>query len=668
MVKVPPKKYLEVKCVCKVHRMHCILDAASIDHGRLSATGERSLSAAGGRCATAKPTCLDDMIASSHLCRIRGLIVSSIRLNRSLTGQNQQSTYPRRIGNLGRAVKRDDGPDEADEFGKLAPEPSILHSEFLPDDTDGYDTLEKLKRKRGIKYYDKRFVDLRFGNQIDRAKKMYELWMQMKQEDRIVKPWYTHYALIIATMAQSGLTDKAFYFFKELLADKRNPSHSMITSLFNACANSYDRDEGLSYAHYLRDWIYETNFQPNLLNYNAMIKAFSRHGDLKMSFSILKEMTSFGHQPNDYTYNMLLQGAISDKKAGFSHAVRIVRETLKKLSLDEPTLRQFLTCTAKCGIGSLDHLTNLFEVSEIEKLKQSMNSVEKPISQLMLQVSNFNILTMSKIDNPMELLPLLNIESFDEAHNRLALVGGLNGIFNLIDDYNIKLTVPLFLELLRCLPPQIEAEQKLIEFIRSKKFNPAVEFFNFLIKRRAFRMADGFEIKQALQDLSSFRLQPDIVTFGALALTCRTVPQMKQFLSDMNEAGFKVNGPIMYALIDTCSFKRYFVYLEHLIKMCVRESIPLPPGTVQKILLSISRADEVILKSERGLTDAEFRANLGREVENFKKFFEFYSKKILIDKPIHEREQFDFQVKNSQRSEYLQFKKQMKELILKNRN
>ena len=600
-----------------------------------------------------------------HFCRFRPLITPTLRSTiTSLSSQNHNKIASKKVvRKSSQLFENHVKSDEADEFGKLAPEPSILNSEYLSDDDDGYDVLEKMKRRRGIEYYDRKFVELRYKGGHDRAKKMYELWMQMKQEDRFSRPWKNHYSLIITVMAKSGLTDKAFLLFKELVDAKRNPSKSMITSLFNACGQSYDRNEGLSYAHYLRDWIYENGVVLDLVNYNSMIKAFARNGDLKMCFKILEEMASFGHNPDDYTFNMLLQGAISDKQAGFSHAVRILREKLQTLPINEPTLRQFLTCTRKCGVGSLDHLASLIEVGEFEKLKNSLTSETKPICQLMLQVSNFNILTTKKIDNPMELLPLLNISSLNEPHNRLALVGGLNGIFNLIEKYNVKLTPPLFLELLQCLPPQLESEQRLLNYIRKRNFIPEASFFNELIKRRAFRMADESEIKQALNDMKSFQLQPDIITFGVLALSCRKSSKMKQFLKDMHNAGFKVNIPIMNALINNSCHNPYYPHLEYLLRLCASESIQLEPKIIEKILFAIATSEKYLMAIERGEIKKQIRKGLGKEVEDFKIFFENYSKKIHVRKEVHEREQFDFEIKPTRRLGYNKFVEKITNLM-----
>lgn len=554
--------------------------------------------------------------------------------------------------------------DKSDQFGTLASQPSILNSEYLSDDDDGYDVLEKVKRRRSLEYYENEFVKLRYRGGHNRAKEIYAKWIEMRKDARVDRPRKNLYSLIITTMAQSGLTDKAFLLFKEFLDDNRTPTQSMITSLFNACAESFDKKEGLSYANYLRDWIYESGYTCNLTHYNAMIKAFSRNGDLKTSFEILNEMKSHGQKPDGFTYNMLLMGAISDKETGFSHAIRILRERLKHFPLNESSLRLFLKSASECKFGSIDHLANLLEISETQKLRNSVKG--KSISGLMLEASKFNLLTTSIIEDASQLLPLLNIHSLDKPHERLALIGGLDGVIGLIEKYNIEITPPLCLEIIDTLPPTIEDEEKFLAYLKNNNVNVAVSLFNSLIKRRAFRMCEKKDIDKALIDMNSFHLHPDIVTFGCIALTCRTSLEIRQFINDLSNAGMRPNSPIMHSLISATLHLNYwqppFKLLKYLLILLKRNSLPLTPKMLEKITQSMSYTEKLLLEHERGLSTVNVRNTLEQEYEDFKKFFIEITKKLNVDIPVHEREQFDFEIVGSKKEKYNQFVKDITKL------
>lgn len=52
-------------------------------------------------------------------------------------------------------------------------------------------------------------------------------------------------------------------------------------------------------------------------------KAFGRTGDLLTAFSLVDEMLKKNYKLKDETFNFLLQACISDKEAGFRHALLV---------------------------------------------------------------------------------------------------------------------------------------------------------------------------------------------------------------------------------------------------------------------------------------------------------------------------------------------------------
>ena len=100
------------------------------------------------------------------------------------------------------------------------------------------------------------------------------------------------------------------------------PEPKVFTSLFNACAKSSIKGYGLQRAHKLRYHMIEQSIEPTLITYQAMISAFGMCGDIEMAFSLLDEVL-LKHRPNQNLLCSALVACISDKDAGFRHAILV---------------------------------------------------------------------------------------------------------------------------------------------------------------------------------------------------------------------------------------------------------------------------------------------------------------------------------------------------------
>lgn|SRR6218665_609398 len=101
------------------------------------------------------------------------------------------------------------------------------------------------------------------------------------------------------------------------------PQDPTYTALFNACSNSPWPEDGLKRANDLCQLMREKEHQPNLMTYNAMVKAYAKCGDLRTSFAIVDEAITAGHKPDGACYSALLMACISDKEAGLKHAIEV---------------------------------------------------------------------------------------------------------------------------------------------------------------------------------------------------------------------------------------------------------------------------------------------------------------------------------------------------------
>ena len=101
------------------------------------------------------------------------------------------------------------------------------------------------------------------------------------------------------------------------------PEDPTYTALFNACSNSPWRDDGLRRARQLRDQLAERHYEPNLTTYKAMVKAYGVCGDLQGAFALVDDVIDAGHRLDAELFSFLLMACISDREAGFKHAVEV---------------------------------------------------------------------------------------------------------------------------------------------------------------------------------------------------------------------------------------------------------------------------------------------------------------------------------------------------------
>lgn len=105
-----------------------------------------------------------------------------------------------------------------------------------------------------------------------------------------------------------------------------------------------------------------------------IIAAYARHGDMEMCLKIIDAVIAErGKAPVD-TYNHLLQACVTDKNAGFRHAIAIWHKMLqKKTKPDCYTFNLILRCVRECSLGPVELIDTFIreilsynkEVSEI---------------------------------------------------------------------------------------------------------------------------------------------------------------------------------------------------------------------------------------------------------------------------------------------------------------
>ncbi|KAI4470255.1 2-oxoglutarate and iron-dependent oxygenase domain-containing protein 2 [Holotrichia oblita] len=182
--------------------------------------------------------------------------------------------------------------DDPDTFGN----PSIYKEEYEEGDLNEEDYLQNSadpSRKLRTKQYADMIKAFIRKRQIKEAIDVLEV--RMIKEDR-VKPENYIYNLLLGACGNVGYTKKAFSLYNKMKQRGLKVTGGTYTALFNACANSPWPEDGLSRACHLREIMIEKGYEPNDTNYNAMIKAFGRCGDLSTAFSLVDEMQEKRYQ------------------------------------------------------------------------------------------------------------------------------------------------------------------------------------------------------------------------------------------------------------------------------------------------------------------------------------------------------------------------------------
>lgn len=207
------------------------------------------------------------------------------------------------------------------------------------------------------------------------------LELRMLKEDR-VKPENYIYNILIGACAEVGYTQKTFKLFNDMKRRALKPTGDTYTCLFEACTNSPWITDGLKRAKNLRELMIEKGIEPNLTNYNAMIKAFGRCGDVATAFKIVDEMVSKKIKIRIHTLNHLLHACISNKDNGLRHALIVWRKMLQLR--EKPNIYSFnliLKCVKECNLGSKEEIEELIQIIQQQSLRE-LNAPQIKVLQI----------------------------------------------------------------------------------------------------------------------------------------------------------------------------------------------------------------------------------------------------------------------------------------------
>uniref|UniRef100_A0A6P7F786 Pentatricopeptide repeat-containing protein 1, mitochondrial n=1 Tax=Diabrotica virgifera virgifera TaxID=50390 RepID=A0A6P7F786_DIAVI len=494
---------------------------------------------------------------------------------------------------------------DPDTFGTQQEEDPLVEDDVKE---EKYFTEKPLRsQKLSTKQYADIIKDLIRKRKIKEAIDVVEV--RMLKEDR-VKPESYIYNLLLGACGRVGYTKKAFMLYNDMKKRGLKISPGSYTALFNACANSpWPLTDGLKRATHLREIMIEKGYQPNDTNYNVMIKAFGRCGDLPMAFSLVDEMRSKKIRIRDETINFLLQSCISDKEAGFRHALLVWRKLVDKhIKPSIYTFNLLLRCVRDCNMGDVETTKDvidtickdrkIIEVPNIKQLEEGNSRIPPPPYEIQttestnsnenqtLQVQNHLVDIVDSRPNLLAKIPhmgnIISLTEVKEPEHRLLLLGGCRGFLEEIKIRGCSPDIKTFTQLLDCIPDTVAAEQELLSSMKKFYVKPDLDFFNMLIKKRNMR-SDSNAAKDVLRLIKKNGYRPDLITYGVLALGCTTEEDCVQLITEMKEGCYTLNTEILGAMLSQACYHMNIKYVMYLMDLCLTENVQPNKKFIEKL-------------------------------------------------------------------------------------
>lgn len=582
---------------------------------------------------------------------------------------------------------------DPDTFGTLSDEAnSLLEAEFTPDDEDD-DPAEftKLKRMSDKKYEN----DIKQLVADRKIKEALNLFFEI-QKAYDVKPTHVMFTLLIGGCGRVGYTKMAFKLFKMMRDRGMDPTPATLTGLFNSCAESPYPETGLVKAGKLYEQIKLKNWVPSNLTYHAMIKAFGKCGDLNMAFRIMDEMADAKHAITTETFAFLLMACISDKDAGFSLGLKVMRTMLwKKIRPSVYCYNLFLRTVRECGVGPPEMFQELLEsTAKPNKAKLIGKKKEETTNMLRIEAhvssdgnedsshsgkdaefarptgddyhleqeptadtaetssatsstgeataSTTSLATLPNLLSPAfrHTGQIVGLGEVTEPYHRLLMCGGLSGMMDHFRNMSVRPDAKTVTLLLDCIPNNCAAEEELIAEADKMGVRLDVDFFNMLIKRRAFRH-EKEAAKDVLLMITRRHLYPDVITFGVLALTVHTKKEGVDFLRTMQDAGLTVNEETWGTLVCNACFKSNFWFLVHLMHYARTEGIRASAAALRAIDKASDRTRRALLRKEKGQEATFLTPFVESGFREFCLVYEDWLKEVHVDAPRHPWEQYE---------------------------
>ncbi|XP_067671825.1 pentatricopeptide repeat-containing protein 1, mitochondrial-like [Haliotis asinina] len=457
------------------------------------------------------------------------------------------------------------------------------------------------------------------GDGLSRADNLRQLMLNKDYE-----PNQITYQAMIKCYALHGDIQTAFSLMDELTT-KFRPTAETFSFLLMACIS--DKKAGFKYA--LKVW--------------RLMKQFKVSPDLPLYNLLLRSVRDCGAGDNDFS-DLLLPGQQEiNKFTPQSHEMLTGNSTRLGKSVEYEALGDTGDRNSRSGERGNEAVPNLEQNAQDSKdcdsnVQQFEGDSLVPANRQWWEVSTVysntanlaeapNLLrTDCKLDN------VISIKQLKFPDERLAVIGGMHGILDAMAADGVKPDVRTFSQLIELGPPTAMAEMALLHSMEDLGVKPDIALYNSLIRKRCFRR-DAEGARSVLELMRASGFQPDMMTFGTLAMTCRRQRDGMQFLKDMEHYGMAPNievlGTLAYA--SHLDFGYKFAILREV------EKYDLSPNDkfLEVVERSIAEAKRRIVQAEKGLATDNFLTSQNFQ-KTFMKFLDYYETWLKKTKPKQE--------------------------------
>ena len=524
---------------------------------------------------------------------------------------------------------------DSDTFGTLSVNVKPADDELIDEDDIKEEIYISEPPRRSQKLSTKQYADIIKDHlKYKRIKEALDvLDVKMIKEDR-VKPENYIYNLLIDGCAKVGYSKKAFNLFTKMRERGLKVTGATYTSLFNACANSPWKNDGLSKANRLREVMLEKGHEANASTYNAMIKAYGRCDDLKTAFLIVDEMNDKNLPIQVETFNFLLQACASDKEFGFRHALLVWHKMYqKRLRPDIYSFNLLLRCVRDTNFGDVEAMEQVLQTILLSNPSEPMNEqikLEAQTSGDEVQIVKANELEIQSDPTPNLLAPrphlgnLISLSEVIKPEDKLLLLGGFTGFLETMKRFDVKPDLKTYTELIEVIPAANAIEKKLLSKLKKDEIKCDVDFFNVLMKKRSMRF-DYKGAREVLDMIQKVKLEPDIVTYGVLALGCQSQDEARALIEEMDDKGIKMNIQILGAMLKSGCVNKNFDYIIEILNII--KDLQLKPNDriLESLNIFITSCNKY-KKRDVKVTTREFRNNFN----TFKQRFEIWKEAVGI--------------------------------------
>ncbi|KAJ0178405.1 hypothetical protein K1T71_006228 [Dendrolimus kikuchii] len=449
------------------------------------------------------------------------------------------------------------------------------------------------------------------------TKKAFKLFNDMKR--RALKPTGDTYTCLFEACSKSpwaldGLKNATH--LRELMIEKGVEPN---LTIYNVMIKAFGRCGDLTTAFKIIDEMISKKIKIRVHTFNHLLHACisDRNNGLRHALVVWRKMLKLKEKPNIYSFNLMLKCVKDCNLGSKKDIVELLNFIQEQIALDDRKIIQI--------VGQSNLLSNTKPGNEIKLLmgdkgeikKENLEEINSMVSTLNTNqdkvISNENSSELSLIENnnikvelveklqlklkeqrvpnllsrTLNLQDVTSLQEVSTLQEKFAVVGGQDDFLNIMQEYSIKPDIKTFAQMLPLIDDSIEAENKLLDVMRSLQILADIDFYNMLIKKRCMRLDynAAVAVKKIIYEESEFRkkryprnkksrLQENIMTYGVLALTCKSKESAEQLLNNMKEQKLKVNIEILGTLLRHGTVYQNFDYILYIMNVVKQENIP----------------------------------------------------------------------------------------------